>query len=62
MILMLGTNDTKARYAVSAEEIGFGLQRDLEEIETFFRYKRRPRRHLSEDFGGEPGADAGHRR
>ena len=38
VILMLGTNDTKVRYAVSAEEIGFGLQRDLEEIETFFRY------------------------
>ena len=27
MVIMLGTNDTKARYHVSAAEIGFGMQR-----------------------------------
>ena len=38
IVIMLGTNDAKARYGVSAEEIGFGLRSLIAEIETFFRY------------------------
>ena len=38
IIIMLGTNDSKTRYGVSAEEIGFGMQELIQRIETFFRY------------------------
>lgn len=38
IVIMLGTNDAKARYRVSAEEIGFGMRALVERIETFFRY------------------------
>lgn len=38
MIIMLGTNDSKCRYGVSAAEIGFGLEDLIQKVETFFRY------------------------
>lgn len=38
IVIMLGTNDSKTRYGVSAEEIGFGLGELIQRIETFFRY------------------------
>ncbi len=38
IIIMLGTNDAKTRYGVSADEIGFGLRELIAKIETFFRY------------------------
>lgn len=38
IIIMLGTNDSKTRYGISAEEIGFGMQELIQRIETFFRY------------------------
>ena len=38
IIIMLGTNDAKTRYNVSAEEIGFGMRALIEQIESFFRY------------------------
>ena len=38
IVIMLGTNDAKTRYGVSAEEIGFGMRSLVIEIETFFRY------------------------
>ena len=34
IIIMLGTNDSKTRYGVSAEEIGFGMQELIQRIET----------------------------
>lgn len=40
ILIMLGTNDSKSRYGVSAEEIGFGLENVIQEIETFFRYNK----------------------
>ena len=38
VIIMLGTNDSKSRYNVSAEEIGFGMEELIHHIRTFFRY------------------------
>ena len=38
IIIMLGTNDAKTRYRVSAEEIGMGMRALVKQIETFFRY------------------------
>ena len=40
VIIMLGTNDTKTRYNVSAEEIGFGMALLIQHIESFFRYNK----------------------
>ena len=41
VILMLGTNDSKTRYHVSAAEIGFGMSELIHHIETFFRYNKK---------------------
>ncbi len=35
MMIMLGTNDSKCRYGVSAAEIGFGLEDLIQKVETF---------------------------
>ena len=37
IIIMLGTNDAKTRYGVSAEEIGFGLRELIAKIEMCIR-------------------------
>lgn len=39
MIIMLGTNDTKDRYGVGAEEIGYGMDELLLQAENVFRRK-----------------------
>ena len=38
VIIMLGTNDTKCRYRVSAEEIGFGMRELIHHIRSFFTF------------------------
>ena len=40
IIIMLGTNDSKTRYGVNADEIGFGMTELIHHIETFFRYNK----------------------
>ena len=40
IIIMLGTNDAKTRYNVSAEEIGFGMEELIHHIQSFFRYNK----------------------
>ena len=58
IVIMLGTNDAKTRYRVSAEEIGFGMRALVERIETFFSVQWRAIRALPENSDHQPGADA----
>ena len=43
VVILLGTNDTKARYHVSAQEIGFGMEELLLRLRTAYPFSEAPK-------------------